>query len=216
MTPEDVLAALGELPSAVLLLGPLRDVQDLARSILLDHHVHPADVLHISKLNADYSRVLVAVAATASYGWFKGVAVCMDGATEQAQNILLKTLEEPPESIRFILYGTVMPLPAIVGRCRVFRLGSGALHLPSGDEGVAGKVASAVRAARTGDPLLLADTLRGWDEVCGVALREWALREARASGDKSAWRVLEVLSRYPRARPINAAAAALSLGFLEE
>ena len=42
-----------------------------------------------------------------------------DEASEQAQNILLSVLEEPPETIRFILIATRRPLPAVVSRCQV-------------------------------------------------------------------------------------------------
>lgn len=219
MQPAEVYTALeGDLPPAVLLLGPrLNDTGYLSRKVLLNHRVHPADLAHIRRLTADYSRDLVAFAGTAPYGPYKAVVVCTDGASEQAQNILLKTLEEPPESLRFILYGTTEPLPAVVSRCQVFRLGSSERQEP--EPGSAqGKVAAAVRAAKSSNPVLLAEALRAWDDDAHAALSVWALGEAARSAERArpALRVLEVLTRYPRARPVNAAAAALSLAYAEE
>ena len=219
MTPEEVSRALRlRLPPATLLLGPLLEVRSISVKVLTHHKVHPADVAHISKLNADYSRDLVAFAGTAPYGFFKGVSICMEGATEQAQNILLKVLEEPPGSIRFILYGTCEPLPAIVSRCQVFYVAGHREQRAENAGSAQGKAAAAIRAARSGDPLLLAEALRSWDDESHDALREWALRgvAVQRGSDLPALKVLEVLVRYSRARPVNAAAAALFFAFLEE
>ena len=234
MTPEEIRGELAHgVPPAVLLLGRFYEVQGLSQKIMLDHKVHPADVAHISKLTADYSRDIVKFAGAVALGPFKGIAVCMDGAAEQAQNILLKVLEEPPESVRFLLYASTgcKPLPAIMSRCQVFYVDSPddviaqarrnyrAMTETQSNETAAAKVASAVRAARGGDPALLAEALQGWDEACVTALREWAVQGITARTgfpDPAALRVLEVLARYRRARPANVAAAALSAAFLEE
>lgn len=49
--------------------------------------------------------------------------VALDDATEQAQNILLKTLENPPAHTRFLLTSSAWPLATIISRSRVYRLG---------------------------------------------------------------------------------------------
>ena len=47
-------------------------------------------------LSAADARNLVKFAGTAPFGPFKAVIAGLDGASAQAQNILLKVLEEPP------------------------------------------------------------------------------------------------------------------------
>jgi DNA polymerase III delta prime subunit len=47
----------------------------------------------------------------------------LDGSTEAAQNILLKVLEEPPAHCRFILIASALPLPTVVSRSQVHRVG---------------------------------------------------------------------------------------------
>ncbi len=53
----------------------------------------------------------------------KLVLVCLDGAEGRPQNALLKLLEEPPGSVKFILVAGMPPLPTIVSRSFVQRCG---------------------------------------------------------------------------------------------
>lgn len=57
-------------------------------------------------------------------GGIKVVTVNLDGAKSAAvQHALLKELEEPPDYARYILVASRQPLPTVVSRCLVTRLG---------------------------------------------------------------------------------------------
>jgi hypothetical protein len=142
-----------------------------------------------------------------------------------------------------ILLCPVPPLPALSSRCRVYRVHDAPAGEPAGDDNASAAAAAAVRAALTRDPAALAEALRPWGEKCGcragkthdkgehyvAALSQWAVSQAARYREflpgpaqdpvvkpGTARTVLRVLSDYPRARSQNAAAAALSLAFLED
>jgi replication-associated recombination protein RarA len=53
----------------------------------------------------------------------KLVLASLDEAAPAAQNTLLKLLEEPPPKVKFLLTASTPPLPTVVSRCQVLRLG---------------------------------------------------------------------------------------------
>jgi hypothetical protein len=89
----------------------------------LHHGVLPADTRKLEKLSVDEARDLVRFAGIAPFGKTKLVVARLDGASEAALNALLKLLEEPPPTIKFILLSVWPPLDTITSRCHVYRLG---------------------------------------------------------------------------------------------
>lgn len=113
------------LPRVALLRGP----DSVGKTRLADHLAEhygagPADVLRAPALTADLARSIKKFAATAPLGGdLKLVVACLDGASPQAFNALLKVLEEPPGSVRFILTASEPPPDTIVSRSHVYRMG---------------------------------------------------------------------------------------------
>lgn len=203
-----------ELPPATLLLGP--DVPGMvrtARAVVRDHGVVPADLI-VSRVTAPLARVFTEFAGTAPFGPFKAVIAALDGATAQAQNILLKVLEEPPPGFRFILVATARPLPTITSRCQVITV-QGEAGPPEADQKVTAQVAAALSAACAGDLRVLEQALDGWGGA-QYAVLEAQMAMAATCGGKSygltqaqARRLLGALGRFNGAHPRLAAHAAL-------
>lgn len=112
------------LPHASLLTGPDSiGKRTLAWHVVQHWGVPEYAVLQVS-LDAAAARTVVQFAGSAMPARpFKVAILDLTGASEQAQNVLLKVLEEPPPGIRFILLSSRRPLPTIVSRCVVYRLG---------------------------------------------------------------------------------------------
>lgn len=243
MLAKDIVADLSrELPPAVLLLGHPPVLEELARQVLIAHGLRLSDLRFCRKLNAEAARAAVAEANVHPDGDFLGFVLTLDSSTsEQAQNILLKLVEEPPSTVRIILISPRIPLPALVSRCPSYRVHDAEPAEPVEDDNSNAAAAAAVRAALTRDPAALAEALRPWGEKCGckagkphdkgehyvAALSRWAVSQYRpgapdartlgpAVNPVAARTVLRVLSDYSRARSQNVAAAALSLAFLED
>lgn len=234
-SPDHVFGELSRaLPPVVLFLGPRPpELYGLAARLVTHHRVHRSDIVeHYGVgLTAAEARGLVAYAGIASYGPFKAVILGLDGVSEQAQNILLKVLEEPPGQIRFLLFARTAPLPTVVSRARVYRFGQVSDNEEQPADGpVKARVAAALRAASAHDEETLASVLAGWNDDCQSLLAAWAAeaaagRWAKHGGLFPEWQhasrhralaVLEGLARYPRARPANAAAVALGQAFGKE
>jgi hypothetical protein len=206
-----------DLPPATLLLGPNLEtlLWDAERAVLKVHLVYKADVFFRRHVSAGDARTVVRFAQTAPFGPFKVVIAALDGSTPQAQNILLKVLEEPPGTIRFILAATARPLPTIVSRCQVITVPAAKMaEEPPGE--VTTQVNAAVRAALTGDLADLDKALRGWGDVHHAVL-SLLLAEAAADRDPDplltpgrARRLLGALGRFSSAHPRLAAHAALT------
>lgn len=112
------------LPPVTLLLGPESvGKRTLAEHAARHHGVKPCDIIRIDKLDAPTARNVLRYAATWPQGPFKMIILRLDGASDHSLNILLKVLEEPPDSIRFILLATEPPIPTIMSRSRVCRCG---------------------------------------------------------------------------------------------
>lgn len=113
------------LSPVTLLLGPESVGKwTIAREYARDREVSEFDVLEVPRLTADKAREVVRFCQTAPLGSTpKLVLIDLDGATEQAATILLKTLEEPPDTVRFILVASGRVLPTILSRANVIRFG---------------------------------------------------------------------------------------------
>jgi hypothetical protein len=204
------LSALKDLPPALLITGPGAPAAGF--QVYARHEALGAGI-QVPVLTAGAARD---VRVQAGRGLLPGQSfrvflVRLDGSTEQALNILLKTLEEPPSSARFILTAARPTLVTIASRCHLITLGQ-----PQDREGadtrVHGTVSAAIKAARTGDAALLSMSLRGWDPACTAALSAWAAEaasgrwvsfDAAFAPDISyhqALRVLSVLRMYRGAR----------------
>lgn len=124
---REVTAALeGALPPVTLLTGP-RSVgkQALAAHLAGHHRIAAVDRLTCTgPLTIAVARRIVTFVAKAPLtSPFKLVTIDLDGASGAALNAMLKTLEEPPPSARFILTAAGPALPTITSRAQVFRLG---------------------------------------------------------------------------------------------
>jgi DNA polymerase III, delta subunit len=205
MTPYEVRAALaGELPPATLVLGPgAWDVVDGPGGLGAD--------IHHRSLTAELARDVCAVAAWMPTGDRTVITLNLGGASAQVQNMLLKVLEEPPESTRFVLAAESRPLPTIVSRCRVLVLGREAEAEPA-DARDKAAVTTALRAARSGQAPLLAQALRTWVPAQAALLATWAAEAvsgqwavfgpgtAPGVSAEQAMRLLTELARYRGAK----------------
>jgi hypothetical protein len=205
VTPEQARAALaGDLPPATLLLGPG------AGAVLFEACADRGWEFRWD-LNAEAARQVRAEAWIAPAAGVRVLALCLDKAGEQVQNMLLKVLEEPPDTARFVLASAARPLPTVASRCRVLVLGGedGPAPLDPRDSAA---VSAAVRAARTRQPGRLAEAVRGWQPEHARLLRAWAAEAATGqwkqfspdfapgAGPREAVRLLAELSRYPGTR----------------
>lgn len=210
----DIDALERELPPVMLLLGPdVAGMESAVRTAVYRHGVIAADLIVTRKLTATAARSLAAYADTRPWGPFKAVIAWTDEMSEQAQNILLKVLEEPPSAIRFILLASRRPLPTIVSRCQVVTV-PGAGQRPEPDGKVAAQVSAALKAAAAADLTALDAALAGWgaehQAVLEARLTETALSGPDADERWRARRLLGVLGRFAGAHPRLAAHAALA------
>jgi replication-associated recombination protein RarA len=201
---------------AMLLQGPSSVGKfTTARHVAYSWEVQPADLFCIEKLSAnDAKQVADQLAYIPPFGDLKVFIIRTDGATPIAQNILLKTLEEPTPGVRFFLVASEPVLPTVASRCRLFQFGllsdaevervlsltgmnaeSAAFHAPLGAgrvraarEGVSpharGQVVSALRALAARDASMLPAALREWDDAAHSLLKQWAAEAASGR-----WRV---------------------------
>jgi hypothetical protein len=166
MTPEQVIAELaGDLPPATLVLGP--GAWALVSGAALDSWVL------VPKLNAEAARIVRDSSYLMAARGMRKVALNLGDTTEQVQNMLLKVLEEPSSGTRFVLAAERRPLPTVVSRCRVLVVGREAQE-ESADPRDKAAVATALRAARTGQTMLLAQNLRNWVPAQAKLLTVWA------------------------------------------
>lgn len=233
MTLDDVARELdAQLPTVTLLVG---GNQGQARGVAEDaarrHGALASDVTFVRKLTSPSAHSVSRLAWVVPWGSIKVFILSLDGSSELAQDSLLKALESAPESSRFILLASQLPLPAITSRAVVYHVGEASRAATARpDDPAMGKAAAAVAAAKTGDPLLLSGVISSssWDEECVAALQKWAISQAVVQQlrqgpaleprvtPRQARTVLKVLADHPRARPVNVAMAALSTAFLEE
>ena len=112
------------LNPVTLLYGPKSvGKRTLAERLALWHKVKPFDYRFYSRLSVEHAREIRQFAATVPLSKFKLVVARIDGSSRESLNALLKLLEEPPPSIRFILIASQPTLPTVESRAAVFRLG---------------------------------------------------------------------------------------------
>jgi DNA polymerase III, delta subunit len=221
VTGLEELSGLGDLPPATLLLGPDTDkMMDAAWDMAHRRGAAPSDIIILGNLSAPVARNLVRYVNVTPFGPFMAVIINMDGASGQAQNILLKVLEEPPLLTRFILVSSHVLLPAVMSRCQVIP-GADQSAPPEADKDVAATVSAALKAAATGNLTGLDAALRDWGYVhhavlsrmlAGAAVNDGAvpgitMRQARL--------LLGDLGQFDDAHPRLAAHAVLAAGLLD-
>lgn len=154
MKADEVRAVLaGELPPALLVRGP--GAWDLAVGV-----AEPGWEA-VARLDAALARQVRARAWLLPSGARRVFLLNFDGASAPVQNSLLKVLEEPPPTSRFVLTASGPVLPTVASRCRQMTLGADRAAGPD-DSRARASVSAAVRAACSGQSLLLAQTVRGW------------------------------------------------------
>jgi hypothetical protein len=118
------LAADREQP-VVLLAGPSSVGKfTIARRTAHDRKIRPVDLFCIERLTATAARDVGDLARTAPVGDARAFILRLDGASDQALNILLKVLEEPVPGVWFFLVASGPVLPTVVSRCgAVYRFG---------------------------------------------------------------------------------------------
>lgn len=183
------------LPPVTLLLGPSSVGKTALAQYLARHHQLLIQFPSASPLSAAAARELVTKATIRGYPWC--FIVALDGATETAQNILLKVLEEPPEHVRFVLTASLLPLPTVASRAQVRRMGlldteqvadilvlACGFSLREASEAAAysgGQVSGALRAAASTDSRILSvvsaalrAALDGGGSALDLAARSWS------------------------------------------
>jgi DNA polymerase III, delta subunit len=188
VTPEQVRTALsGELAPATLVLGPgAWDLVTTGREL---------DWAFRRDLDVAMAREVCEMAGWAPARYRRVLALNLDGASDQVQNILLKVLEEPPRTTRFVLAAEGKPpLPTVASRCRVLVLGHGqpeAVQVADSDKAAVGV---AVRAAVARQVPELSQAVRGWwkDAKPGEAPAQVRLLETwAAEAATGQWQVFE-------------------------
>jgi hypothetical protein len=217
-----------DLPPVTLLIGSrLDELWPLAHHLVKYWGVKPGDYQYCYNLSAESARDLVKRVSLVPFGDFQLILVKLEGASEQAQNILLKVLEEPPPRARFLLLAQSPPLATVMSRAQVYRLGASGHDLLNSDEGQAArtKVGVALKAAMGSDQAALVAATRGWEPMHIVQLGAWAAEASTGRWNvfdpgfapgatmEQARRVLVLLESYAGAR--TAGAVALAKTFVE-
>lgn len=109
--------------------------------------------------------------------------------TEEAANAFLKTLEEPPKNVLFILKAPArgQVLETIASRCAVIDLGTQSLDYSENDKQEHKKLGDLLENGGVGDRFLLAEKLEDREKAIGFVIGQiWATREklTEFSGDK--------------------------------
>jgi hypothetical protein len=172
VTSEQVIAALaGELPPVTLVLGPG------AWDVVAARPPDP-DWIRTGAVDAAMARQVRDMAGWAAPGEHRVIALNLDGASMQVQNMLLKVLEEPPGTTRFVLASPSRLLPTVMSRCRVLVLGQQDGERPAVDAAAKAAVGTAVRLAEAGQGAQLAQEVRGWKPEQARLLWRWAAEAA--------------------------------------
>jgi hypothetical protein len=172
MTPEQAKTALaGDLPPVLLVAGP--GAAKLVFEASLEHRW----TRWWFDLTAASAREIIAEA------WLvpespRVTALNMDGASIQVQNMLLKVLEEPPPGNSFVLAASGPLLDTVLSRCQVLRAGAGPEEAAVPDSRDVLAVGGAVRAARAGNSVQLAQMVREWSPARAQLLVQWAAEAA--------------------------------------
>ena len=112
------------LPHALLLLGPSGIGKKRVALKLLTENTEWANIQTVGNLTKDAARAVVRFHETAPLAAGpKMTLMDLSRASDAAQNVLLKILEEPPRWSRFVLHSDIEPLLTIKSRCFNVRFG---------------------------------------------------------------------------------------------
>jgi DNA polymerase III delta prime subunit len=201
----------------VLLLGPESvGKRVMATRVAIERGAGELSFLYVPELTAERARE-AAVFTSRSAGQLKVVLIDMDGSSDHVQNILLKTLEEPPPDTWFILVASRPPQPTIISRSEVIHFGlltddqvESFLVTRCGVDPVlaraqaplgAGRVAPALAGLDSSARARVSSVLRALAEQDGAkldaALRDWDAESHQLLGQWAAeaaverWRIFE-------------------------
>ena len=121
---SNLAPALEKLPPVSLFYGP-RSVGKwtAACESMESMGIAGIDQREVESLDAETARQVVSFMRIRPMHGRKGVVMQTDGATPEAFNALLKTLEEPPERTHVVLVASQRPPLTVLSRCREFRFG---------------------------------------------------------------------------------------------
>jgi hypothetical protein len=173
------------LPPVTLLLGPEHSGKKTLADKLLNKHAGAQDRMWVPWLSMEAGDRVQHFALVSPCGKLRVIVINLKGASSPALNRLLKLLEEPPPTVRFILVSRTEPLPTIRSRSQVVAC----VPEPEDPEAAAkakATVLSALKAALAGDRALLSAALRNWTPEDSVMLFRWC--EEKYSGR---WRIFQ-------------------------
>lgn len=109
------------LPPVTLFLGPPSVGKwTLAEHLRRHHGYHDDEVLRVRRIDVAAARQIRDTVVRASFGVGRLVIASLDGITAPSAHVLLKTLEELPETARVILVADGPVLDTVVTRAQVF------------------------------------------------------------------------------------------------
>lgn len=113
------------LPPVALLAGPPSVGKwTLTQHLATYHGIGMADRFTAPDgLTVDAVRAILAFVATRPFGTYKLITARLDGSTDAALNALLKTLEEPPPTARFLLTASRPTLLTVTSRAQHYGFG---------------------------------------------------------------------------------------------
>jgi DNA polymerase III, delta subunit len=122
---EQVLADLErDLPPAVLVAGPAgTGKHTLALEVARRHAQYDPDIARPAVLTAEVARELRDFSSRAPVGDVRIIVARLDGVSLAALSVLLKVVEEPPPTVRWLLTCSGYVLPTIRSRCVLYRTG---------------------------------------------------------------------------------------------
>lgn len=113
------------LPQVTLIQGPVSvGKRTLARHLVQHWNIKAYDLFTTpGVLSIDQVRALRSFVIKAPFGKWRLVVLHLDDSSGQAQNALLKILEEPPRTVKFLLTASTAPLATVMSRCEKYQLG---------------------------------------------------------------------------------------------
>lgn len=210
-----------DLPPVTLLLGPYRSgKKTYAQHLIYTHTDGPVDRLWVPLLTMEAAEEVQHFAYVAPVGKLRVAGVVLVRASSGALNRMLKLLEEPPETVRFILVSEGSALGTIRSRAQVVTFGTTAEGLSAEELKAKTAALTAIKAALSADSSLLRTALRVWGAEDSHMLARWAEEKlsgrwgayspADTSADRGfAQRLLAGLAANRAARPKLAARTAL-------